>query len=311
MKIKHLTRNEIDTTRWDQTIQLFPPGFPYAYSWYLDCVAGGKWSALVEEGYRYVMPLVWNKKIPGIKQVYQPLLSQQLGVFGDHVDSDIVRLFIQSIPSEYRYIQMCLHGHSGDFEGKSDGLFKNRTNLIIELNHDYEEIQAHYSKSLKWRIKKAQENNKLTKTVDVGELVGFYKRSMRGKLRLKESNYSMFEGLFRELIERKCGSAYVVEDNNSNIGCMAFFIETDKRIINIFGTSNDEGKKINSMHYLIDQVIQIHAGQDKLFDFEGSELKGVSDFFRSFGSIEDNYMEYQKDQLPFWAKMLKHRTIFP
>jgi hypothetical protein len=54
-------------------------GIVYAYSWYLDIVSPG-WDALVKDDYKSVMPLTWRKKY-GIKYLYQPFFTQQLGVF--------------------------------------------------------------------------------------------------------------------------------------------------------------------------------------------------------------------------------------
>ena len=78
MKIKFIPRKDIDEESWDQLIAESPAETIYPYAWYLDAVSE-KWSALVVEDYRFVMPVVWKKKA-GMKYIYQPFYTQQLGV---------------------------------------------------------------------------------------------------------------------------------------------------------------------------------------------------------------------------------------
>ena len=89
MKIVYLNRGAIDTEKWDQVISESPAETLYPYSWYLDLVSSN-WSALVEDDYRFIMPVVWKKKA-GLKYVYQPFYTQQLGVFSrEYVDPMII-----------------------------------------------------------------------------------------------------------------------------------------------------------------------------------------------------------------------------
>ena len=60
-----LSRKEIDEVKWDQLIAGSTAETIYPYSWYLDAVSD-RWSAMVVDDYRFVMPVVWRKKA-GIK----------------------------------------------------------------------------------------------------------------------------------------------------------------------------------------------------------------------------------------------------
>ena len=87
MKITYIHRKDIETEKWNGIIADSPAETIYPYSWYLDAVADN-WSALVADDYRFIMPVVWKKKA-GIKYVYQPFHTQQLGVFiRENVDPD-------------------------------------------------------------------------------------------------------------------------------------------------------------------------------------------------------------------------------
>ena len=80
--LQYLKHGEIDFQRWDDCIDHAINSYVYAYSWYLNIVAG-EWDALVEEKdgkYQRVFPLPFRKKA-GIKYIYQPPFTQQLGLF--------------------------------------------------------------------------------------------------------------------------------------------------------------------------------------------------------------------------------------
>lgn len=71
--IYFLENEQIDKQKWDKAVKNSDFSIVYAMSWYLDVVASG-WSALVEDDYKTLMPLVSNSKM-GIKYLYQPLFS--------------------------------------------------------------------------------------------------------------------------------------------------------------------------------------------------------------------------------------------
>ncbi|MBK7337672.1 MAG: hypothetical protein IPJ00_16600 [Saprospirales bacterium] len=53
--IRHLSNTSIDRARYDACIAQAANGMPYAFSWYLDQIAG-KWDVLVSGDYEAVCP---------------------------------------------------------------------------------------------------------------------------------------------------------------------------------------------------------------------------------------------------------------
>jgi hypothetical protein len=66
------------------------------------------------------------------------------------------------------------------------------------------------------------------------------------------------------------------------------------RIIKLRAIAKKNGRKYCANHVAIDHVIKTYAGQDILFDFEGSEIPGVASFFKSFGSNLQPYQVYER-----------------
>lgn len=104
--IRYLSHNEIDKTRWDETISQC--GNIYAFSWYLDIVHPD-WSALVEGDYETIMPLTGGKKF-SVEYLFQPFFVQQLGVFSKQAATcETLNRFLEAILEKYRFAEIRLN----------------------------------------------------------------------------------------------------------------------------------------------------------------------------------------------------------
>ena len=311
MKIQYIPNPSINRKKWDNAIELASNGFPYAYSWYLDMSCNGQWDALIEGDYEVVMPLPWNSKLLGIKQIFQPILSQQLGVFGKNLSDEKISTFLKSIPKQFKLVQLKINEKNKLplFDKKKEYL-KQRSNYVLPLNMAYEQIWNNYSKSLRKRLRKAKALLRVQETQDIKLLVHFYRQNLATKVHLSQATYSKIEHLITKVLQHKKGKIFAVYPSNNSTACsVGCFLYSHQRIINIFGASNSQGKSLQSMHFLLDYLIEQNAPSKWLFDFEGSEIKGIADFFKSFGSEKRLYFEYFKNDLPIllqWVKIGKN-----
>lgn len=304
MEIHYLRHQQIDLQRWDRAVARAANRLPYAYSWYLNAVAPGRWHGLVEGDYKRVMPLPWNAKWLGYRQLYQPPFCQQLGVFGPSVSQAVVDRFLQAIPASYRYQHLQLNAQSKP----GPDLLVNclpRTNLLIDLQPTYGELQQAYSKSLKKRLNRATAHLQLQPLAEASVLVELYREQLQDKIGLPPAHYRTIYRLIEAAQAQQAASIYGVYDQQGILCAAGFFLQAAGRIINLFGASNARGREKFAMHFLLDQVIRQHSGQPLIFDFEGSEIPGVAAFFRSFGSREEVYYLYQQDRLPAWLRLLR------
>ncbi|HKK77113.1 MAG TPA: hypothetical protein VJ953_18685 [Saprospiraceae bacterium] len=296
--IRFLSRKQIDPIAWDAAIRHSRTGLPYAYSWYLDMMTTQHWSALVQGDYERVFPLPWNRKLLGLPQVYQPAFSQQLGLFGEGVKPDEIPPFLEAIPRRFLRSHLMLHAYEApDLLPHIPGTMRWKMNLVLPLDRSYEELRAGFSKSLRKRVRKAARRLVIQSGGSVAVLVDFYRQALEHKVGLSAKAYTQAVRLFEALLERDLAEIYQVYDQEAALVCTGLFIRTDQRIINLFGASNAEGRDTYAMHFLLTKVIQKYAGQDLLFDFEGSEVPGVAQFFRSFGPVEQPFFAYQHKPL--------------
>jgi len=69
--------------------------------------------------------------------------------------------------------------------------------------------------------------------------------------------------------------------------------------------SNEEGKKLGAMFFLVDNFIKTNAEKEIILDFEGSMIPGVARFYSGFGSIPETYFQLKFNRLPLPLRWLK------
>lgn len=302
--IQHLSHEQIDKKKWDETIARSFNGMVYAYSWYLDVVAPD-WEALVDDNYQTVMPLTCRTKY-GINYLFPPFFVQQLGVFSSQkLDSDRVKEFINAIPEKYKLIEITLNSFNRLEEG--DYIIKENTNYELDLIQPYEQLYANYNDNLKRNVKKAKKNQlSVNRKVAPDEVIKLFKDN-RGKQvgNFKSADYKRLKNLMQVATQNGKGQLWGVNTKDGQLCAGAFFVESNDRAIFLFSGLSELGKQQGAMPYLIDQFINSNSEKRLTLDFEGSNDTGLAKFYKSFGSRECVYLFVGINRLPFYLRWLK------
>lgn len=295
--IQYLTRSQIDTMKWDQCISRASNGRIYAFAVYLDTMSAN-WDALVLNDYEAVMPLTWNSKY-GIRYLYQPFLTAQLGVFG----SDEVQAFIAAIPAHFRYIDIYLNSRNTKALHTESVLL--RDNYILDLRKPYEELYNNYRENIRRNIKKAKQAGCiLLKAFEVELVISLARTQMQQHDKNVTENIARFRQLYQKLKERGQTATYGIKLHGEIIASCVFFFSAQRAYYILVG-NHPNGKTIGASHALIDAFISDHAGEDLLLDFEGSDIRNLAFFYSSFGAVQEIYPALKINRLPFWLKWLK------
>lgn len=303
MGLKLLKRSEIEDKVWNGCVHFAINAMPYGYTWYLDNVCE-EWEGLVLDNYKAVMPLVFNKKF-GINYLYQPFFTQQLGVFTSlPVTKKLVNNFIDAIPPHYKYIDINLNEINDVTERKEVTAL---TNFHLDLNLDYALIKVNYSKSLKRKLKKAEKNELIINPhVSPEVFVAFYLKNVAHKVNnFEEKHKHVLHRIIYKALSYQLGAIIGVNDRNNELVAANFILLHPTRIINLLPCSNEEGNDLNAMSFLLDHIIQRNANNRKIFDFEGSMIDGVAQFYKSFGAEEMKYYNLKLNLLPNFLRIFK------
>lgn len=283
MLIRHLAHKSIDKEKWDQVISAATNGLIYAKSWYLDIVSPN-WEALVSENYTYVFPIPIKRKYK-LPYIVQPHLAQQLGIFSNQsITVDIIRLFIQKLPSYSYELNLNEHNLLPGLNGEP--------NYILNLSKSYKELANSYSKNTIRNIDKAQKLKlKIIDEISLDSFISFYQETSKT---YKAIDAECLEKLIlagKQHTEIKLCGVFNASDEMIAALC---YTEFKQRITYLVPVSNEMGKKEFAMFYLVDEIIRKEAAKDKLLDFEGSKIEGVARFYKGFGAKNHPYYILKK-----------------
>ena len=305
--IRYLSRNEIDSEKWDRCILEAFNGLIYARSFYLDWMSKN-WSALVLNDYEAVIPLTWNRKY-GISYLYQPYFTKTLGAFGKSTLPFEISSFLNAIPGKYKYWDIDLNENNFVTSEIKNFRIKQyeRTNYFLSLQEGYQQIQLHYKRLANRMKKKATENHlQIIRGEDPAAIIQLYRQAYANRHRsIPGSVYQRLKNCTGIAFKNNLADTYLAQSPSGETLAYYIILQDEKFIYSLLGGSTTAGKKLGAFYFLTDAVIRQHAGSKKIFRFEGSDIPGISFFDTLFGPQRISYQHLSMNNLPFPLRFFK------
>jgi len=302
LEIKYLKHNQIDKQKWDSAIENAQNGLAYALSWYLDIVSPN-WDALIFGDYEMVMPLIHKKKY-GITYLYQPIFTQQTGIFSNiKITTNHVEGFIKSISENFEFIEIYLNSSN---PGLNYNFFIPRNTQLINLSKNYDELVLKYAKSLKLNLQKVNESGLIIKQKgESHSFIELMKNMFKAKhiREIRKSDYENLKNIIDASLNKNLGQFYFGY-LNEELCAAAFFLKCMNRVI-LYTAMNEKGRDNSAMFGLIDKYLQENSGKDLIFDFAGSNIPGVKYRNMGFGATNETYFAIKLNNLPVPFKWFK------
>ena len=92
------------------------------------------------------------------------------------------------------------------------------------------------------------------------------------------------------------GEIFSVKGKNGNC-CSVFIIKEDNKLYLLSSYSNEYAKLNSAYFYLLDYIFSLERFKGFIFDFEGSNLKGVAQRNKGFGAIPNYYHTVRQNML--------------
>lgn len=315
--IHYLRRREIDAVKWDACIGAATNGLIYGRSFYLDHMTAGQWDALVLDDYRAVMPLTWKKKW-GIRYLYQPPFTQQLGIFAGPTASSflpgplpvspispfppsLTESFLFHLDKHFRFAEIFLN-----YQNALPSL-PTRSNFILDLDRPYSEISGQYKKDLVRNLRLAERQPiRYGADMDLQTALRLHKDSYGERIpHVKKEDYARFEKLCFYLQQQGQLLLRSVTGREGQLLAIALLPREKERIYLLQSTTLPDGRNGAANHFLLDQLIREFAGRPMILDLEGSTIPGIAHFYQNFGSHDQPYYFYRHNALPWPLRLLK------
>lgn len=287
--MEFLLRKDIDTEKWNARIAADPIENIFCYAWYLDAVSKN-WGAFMEGDYQTIVPIPFSSKL-SVKSLYQPPFTREIDIFGGDFSWETL---IPQLTKIFRSVH-----------------FRNRQKRIFP-DHDERVYQfidltatLSYSTNANRLIKKAEDRFNYVTSNKPKKLIELFRETAFKKIdSITDRDLIRLENLMTAALENKKGDLFEIHQSNTMVGA-GFFLQDKNRITYLKGASTEEAKKDGAMFGLINFAIENYRDGYPIFDFGGSDIENVANFYKKFGAKDHVYYNYDMDNLPLWFKTLK------
>jgi hypothetical protein len=293
--IKFLKNNEINKEKWNQAIDHSACPVFYARAQVLDIMCP-QWAALVLGDYLAVMPLPIKHKLGILPYIFTPNFIQKLGVFAPPNTPIVLEDFLSAIPSYFLRIELRIHNMYTPSNASLEHI-RERTSFILELKKPIQEIESGFNADAKKNLRKLNEITiRLEENYSIDKIMDLYILEYGTLNGIKKQEYENFAKVLESL--QKNGKVWTVGlfEKNTLLGAGAFVVDYDT-VHYVLGAPTKEGKKIGSTHKLIYVALEKFCLNQKVFDFEGSDIKPVAFFYKKFGSYPSKYFSYKRNKV--------------
>jgi hypothetical protein len=242
-----------------------------------------------------------------VSYLFRPYGTQQLGVFSKvALTPGLLVDFVMELPKNYKYVEVFLN-ENNPTAGLNPAWLMTNTNYVLKLNRPYRTIFEGYSKQTLRNLAKAKKHQHRIFEYDSPEQLVTLFRANRGKQisSLTDANYAKILHIMHVMLHKRRGYLWTIYDEYNTIIAGAYFVEMGGRITLLFSATNETGKKHHAMTYLLDELFIARAGDDVLFDFEGSNIPSLAQFYAGFGAEARTYYTLRINLLPPPFRWLK------
>lgn len=296
--IRRLKYQEIDFKKYTECLENSEQQKYSATLDFLNVVSGKQWEILIYNDYEAVMPVPYMKKF-GLKIVINPKLCQQLGIFSKTDNIQVNDQFLGFFEKKYN-IWYYAFNDTNQFTKK----LKERQNFLI-YPADYNEVRQKYSPKRKRKLRLDEEvlQNSEVRKVTMNEALDFISQNTIGAK--DEKDKQEFLQTFSDFEQAQHLQLTAFFYHKTIINIIAVY--SDEKTLALLGTFNaKEHIKLSGSSVIIDHIISENI-QTKTFDFEGSDVPAIEEFFRGFRPELKMYPTTFNSKKELLKKVLKIR----
>jgi hypothetical protein len=314
-----LKQQDINAGMWDSFVQASPQGMIYSCYYYISALEPD-WKAVVvrsNDMIHAVMPFTLKSKA-GISYSTQPIFTQYWGIMFRPAEANTaksfeqkrqwVKLILKTLPE----IKLFDYNFSPGFDYPLPFFWNSysvspRYSNHISLNQSKEELWSNISEKARGHIRKTEKDGvSVTIGHEIDKVIKIFRKAKEEKIKnMTDSHYKAIADIARHYAQKGMCYTIIARDANGDEVAGTIYFKFRGTTIHFLGTTDPAYKGRGAMSLIIWTAVQKAKDDCHTFDFEGSMIEPIEQFFLSFGSTPIPYLNIKKESLPFWVKAVR------
>jgi len=289
----------------------------FMQDWYLDIVCNKQWDVLIfskdndcvaffpyyiykKYSFSSIRPAMFSPhQYPILNQDYltkhPKILTHNHTLY--HFENEISEYFASAL--DKMNLSACFFSTTTDFLSITPFVWHRfsacaRFTYVLDLTN--ENIINFFSNTLKRRIRKAERELVISrKEWDLKQIYSVLKTTFTRQKTAIPYSFELFTNIVTTCVKNNCGKLFVCTDKEDNILSVLFMAWDNECAYSLIVGSNYDNQQRDAG--TLTQYISIMYAQQigkKKYDFEGSMLRGVENFFQQFGAERKIYISLTK-----------------
>jgi hypothetical protein len=315
-----LSKQDISEAVWDSFVAASPQGMIYSCYYYISRLETKWYAVIIKSGetIHAVMPFIIRKKA-GITYSTQPIFTQYWGIMFRPSEANIakyfeqkrqwVKMIIKALPAD---IKLFNYNFSPAFDYPLPFFWEGftvspRYSNHLSLQRTEEELWANISEKARGNIRKTEKDGiSVTYGQEINEVVSIFRKAKEGKIKnITAGHYEAIRDIAHHYSLKGMCYTIVARDANNNPVAGTIYFNFRNTTIHFLGTTDPDYKGRGAMSLIIWKAILRAKADCAVFDFEGSMIEPIEQFFLSFGSIPTTYLSIKKETLPLAVRLFQ------
>ena len=299
---------------------------PYANSvfeqpWWLDIVAPGEWGEVtVKEGDETVarLPYVLQKgriTLPPLTQTLGPWIKPEYRQFQPvntqlSKQKELIAALLGQLPRHKSFHVTFDSANEYILPYRWLG-YRYEPEFSYRLTDlcDTDALYAALNKTAKKNIKAARNKTTLVEQPTAKMLMDLLDKTFEAQGRKWPHDRDLTRRIIEKSVENGHGKLLVAQDGEGNLHSGAFLLYDEKVCYYLLGGSDSAFRSSGAQSLVLWESIRFASTVSKTFDFEGSNVEGIENFFRQFGgSRVTNYCVIKQSFFADCLAMAKPRV---
>lgn len=268
--------------------------------WWLEAVAPGQWNyATVKKGDEVYakMPFIIKKMGPFTIST-MPIFTQVLGPCFKEIESkessrlsrekELITELLKQLPDIVYFKQRFHYSLENWLPFYWEGFEQTtRYTYILEDISDPDVVWNNMDGNIRREIKKAREQITIETSDDTSLMWKFHCSNFADQ-KSPEGTLDDFARVYAACKSNDSGQILVAKSGNQVVAAL-FIVWDENSAYYLLGGTLNEYKSTGAFSYLMYEAVKYVSDKTRFFDFEGSMIKSIEKFYRSFGGTQKPY----------------------